>query len=235
MKQQPWMKFYPADWRADPKLRMCSIAARGLWVEMLALMHEAEPYGHLSVAGVVPDARQLAALVGAPVKEVKAAMDELEAAGVFSRTDNGTVYSRRMVRDRERAERDKANGRKGGNPNVKGGVNPPVDGQDKAHMPEARDNVTSFANAQEVTPPPSAARPDLSDAKTQLYDRGRQVLGARSGGVITDLLAAKGGSIAQARAALETASERADPREYIQAIIRKKPPPTDRPRTSVAI
>jgi hypothetical protein len=47
----PWMKFYPADWRSDPMLRLCSLAARGLWAEMICLMHEAEPYGSLLVNG----------------------------------------------------------------------------------------------------------------------------------------------------------------------------------------
>ena len=37
---RPWMKWYPADWRSDPGLRMCSFAARGLWADLLALMHE---------------------------------------------------------------------------------------------------------------------------------------------------------------------------------------------------
>jgi hypothetical protein len=45
------MKFYPSDWRSDPMLRLCSLAARGLWMEMMCLMHEAEPYGSLLVNG----------------------------------------------------------------------------------------------------------------------------------------------------------------------------------------
>jgi hypothetical protein len=53
-RERPWMKFYPADWRADPMLRVCSIGARGLWIELLALMHESERYGHLLVNGKQP-------------------------------------------------------------------------------------------------------------------------------------------------------------------------------------
>ena len=51
---KPWLKFYPADWRADPRLRMCSLAARGLWIELMSYMHEGEPYGHLTIDGVPP-------------------------------------------------------------------------------------------------------------------------------------------------------------------------------------
>jgi hypothetical protein len=82
---------------------MCSLAARGLWADMLALMHEATPYGHLLINGKAPDAKQLAALVGARPGEVQFCLNELDGAGVFSRTAEGVVYSRRMVRDRERS------------------------------------------------------------------------------------------------------------------------------------
>ncbi|HVJ31639.1 MAG TPA: hypothetical protein VND94_00870 [Terriglobia bacterium] len=95
---------------------------------MLALMHEAEPHGHLLIEGQLPDVDGLAAIVGRPVKEVKAAFAELERWKVFSLTDDGVPFSRRMIRDRMKAERDKANGKKGGNPKVigqdNGGVNP---------------------------------------------------------------------------------------------------------------
>jgi hypothetical protein len=47
----PWLKFYPRDWRGDQALRAVSISARGLWMEMLCIMHEAQPYGHLILGG----------------------------------------------------------------------------------------------------------------------------------------------------------------------------------------
>src|ERR1019366_1013531 len=47
---------------------------------------------------------------------------------------DGTIFSRRMKRDVEKAERDKANGKAGGNPRLNAGVNPP----DKVQSPEAR-------------------------------------------------------------------------------------------------
>jgi hypothetical protein len=134
----PWMKFFPSDWRADPSLRMCSVGARGLWMELLCIMHEAQPRGSLVVNGRSLNDRQIAALAGARLDEVSAWLAELEDAGVFSREDDGTIYSRRMRRDVEKEEADKANGRKGGNPTLKAGVNPPVGKGDKAHMPEAR-------------------------------------------------------------------------------------------------
>ncbi|ANB33251.1 hypothetical protein M2324_003640 [Rhodovulum sulfidophilum] len=44
----PWLKFYTSDWRSDPGLRMCGLAARGLWVEMICLMHEATLEGDIA-------------------------------------------------------------------------------------------------------------------------------------------------------------------------------------------
>lgn len=102
--KRPWMKFYPADWRADPRLRMCSLAARGLWIDLISYMHEGEPYGHLNIDGVVPDLQGIASLVARPVAEVRKALDELQAKRVFSRTEAGAIYSRRMVRDAERSD-----------------------------------------------------------------------------------------------------------------------------------
>lgn len=119
MTDRPWLKFYTADWRADPRLRSCSLAARGLWMEMLCLMHEAEPYGHLLINGRPVGDRQLAALCGAVPDELAAAKAELDAAGVFSLGDGGVVFSRRMVRDKAKSDQGREWGKRGGNPALK--------------------------------------------------------------------------------------------------------------------
>jgi hypothetical protein len=49
VRRPPWRKWYPQDWRADAPLRMCSFAARGLWIDLLGLMHESTPVGFLLV------------------------------------------------------------------------------------------------------------------------------------------------------------------------------------------
>lgn len=58
------------------------------------------------------------------------------------------------------------------------------------------------------------------DPEVELFRRGREVLGKQAGGLISKLLAAKQRNIALARAAIEQASTKSDPREYIAAIIR---------------
>lgn len=117
---------------------MCGLAARGLWADMLALMHEAVPYGHLLVNAVAPSHKQLALLVGATERDCRGLVGELRDAGVFSETNEGVIYSRRMVRDEIKATQDRENGKGGGNPRLierdNIGVNPP----DKAQRLEAR-------------------------------------------------------------------------------------------------
>lgn len=109
MTRHPWLKFYPSDWQADERLGMCSLAARGLWMEMLALMHKAYPYGHLLVYGKAPTDTQLASLARCPQDQIPSLLDELESAGVFSRTRTGLIYSRRLTRDeKRRSDGDKA-------------------------------------------------------------------------------------------------------------------------------
>ena len=102
--RKPWIKFYPSDWRADQALRVCSIGARGLWLEMLCVMHEADPYGHLVVNGGPVTEAQLAMLTGVAQVELDALLTELETAGVFSRTRAGVIYSRRLTRDERRSK-----------------------------------------------------------------------------------------------------------------------------------
>jgi hypothetical protein len=164
----PWMKFYPQDWRADEKLRLCSLAARGLWMEMLALMHRSERYGQLLINGHVPTDAQLAVQVGASPNEVTALLADLESAGVFSRSVGGAIYSRRMTRDEKKAKIARHNGKAGGNPTLRKqtGNSPQDNGQDKAsvkgedklsrvHKPEARDQ------SPERTPKPPSLPGDL--------------------------------------------------------------------------
>jgi hypothetical protein len=99
--KKPWFKFEPGKWVGDQQLRGCSLAARGLWIEMLCIMHRAEPYGHLLHVGKKPSDEQLAGLVRAGVEQVRSCLLELEAAQVFSRTRGGTIYSRRMTHDEQ--------------------------------------------------------------------------------------------------------------------------------------
>ena len=150
----PWMMFYPADHRADPAVRMCSIAARGLWVELICLMHEAEPYGHLLSKGARISTQKLAMVAGVAEIDIESLLAELENHGVFSRDDSGVIYCRRMVRDFRKRERNAENGKLGGNPRLIGRVKRSVKPRDKAQKPDTKGqtpkSTTFVASASEV-------------------------------------------------------------------------------------
>ena len=181
----PWFKFYPSDWRGDAGLRQCGFAARGLWIDLLTIMHEAEPYGHLIVNGKPQDARKIAAMLGGTERQVAALLAELEEAGVFSRTEDGTIFSRRMLKDKAKSERDRANGKRGGNPELtaakdvkvnpggNGGVNPQDNGVDKAHIPEARYQKKERASLGADAP--------RADARMELWGEGLDLLRGLTG------------------------------------------------------
>jgi DNA-binding Lrp family transcriptional regulator len=115
--KRPSFQFYPADWRKDVELRSCSIAARGLWVEMMCLAHECDPYGHLTVNGRAMTPANIAGQVGLAPNQCSKLMQELLDNGVARRTDEGVIYSKRMVEDERaretRAEIGRQNGVKG--------------------------------------------------------------------------------------------------------------------------
>lgn len=78
------------------------------------------------------------------------------------------------------------------------------------------------------SPPPSVPNGTApADPETELFRRGRDVLGKDAGGMVAKLLKAKGGRIHEARSAIEMASGKSDPREYVGAIIRGVANPTE--------
>lgn len=120
---------------------------------MIALMHEATPYGHLVVSGRSPTDAQIAVLAGASSAQVSEYLGELEAAGVFSRTKDGVIYSRKMSRASKKAAIARKNGKNGGNPSLrKETENKPSDNQIptnplKPQKPEARSQIIKEAKA----------------------------------------------------------------------------------------
>ena len=108
MGKLAWFAFYPGDWMKDPELRAVSAGARGLWIDMLSLMFESVRRGYLQFNnGKIVSAENLARMTGNSTDDVSHWLQELETSGVLSRTDDGTIYSRRQVRDETR----RANGR----------------------------------------------------------------------------------------------------------------------------
>lgn len=155
--KRPAFQFYPGDWMRDSALRSCSVGARGLWMDMICLMHEGTPYGYLKVNLKVILPANLARMVGATLEEVDGWIGELEGAGVFSRDEEGAIYSRRMIRDENIREARASGGKLGGNPALK----------DKAKV---ADKVILPAN---LKPTPSySSSPSSANTNTPLPPKG---------------------------------------------------------------
>jgi hypothetical protein len=110
-----WFKFFPSDWRGDEGLQMCSLAARGLWTELLCVAHK--EHGYVLINGRVPKVEEVAKLVRSTADEVANLMQELILYGVCESQD-GVIHSRRMVRDAKVRKANKRNGKRGGNPTL---------------------------------------------------------------------------------------------------------------------
>lgn len=149
--KRPSFQFYPADWRNDAPLRMCSLPARGLWWEMLCIMHGCDPYGHLMAAGRAILPEELGRIVGESAKDVRKWLAELERHAIFSRLEDGTIYSRRMVRDEiERAKwRDRQDRSRSKSEIVTGVVTPLVTPVSRRSSSSTSSSSSSSSSVQE--------------------------------------------------------------------------------------
>lgn len=144
----PSFKWFADAWLSDAQLRSCSLAARGLWADLLSLMHKNDRRGYLEV-----NVEEIAREINAKPEEVRVAMEELIAAGVPSR-DKSAIYSRRMVRDEiKRIACCKAG--------QKGGGNPVLTKKPRAPTPSKNGHAT----------PPTTTEPDGFDEFWAAYPR----------------------------------------------------------------
>ena len=111
---RPAFQFYPDDWLSEGSLRLCSLAAHGLWIDLLCQMFKMEERGKLRISGKQLGSKEIAGLVGKPEADVKQALSELQAYKVCETADDGTIYSRRMVREEKQRLSKVEAGRKGG-------------------------------------------------------------------------------------------------------------------------
>jgi hypothetical protein len=123
----PWMKFFPADWLADAALRSCSFETRGLWIDILCHMHRNDRRGYLQLNGSPVTPEQIARMTGCSADQATRCVAELLSSGVASVLDDGTLYSRRMLREEQkRGLCSEAGQRGGGNPALKGSNGRPL-------------------------------------------------------------------------------------------------------------
>jgi hypothetical protein len=113
----PALQFYPGDWRKAPDVQSLNYHDRGMWFEMLLLMHESEERGKLMLNGAAMPEDALANVLGVDKQELKTCLSTLLTYGVASLDEEtGVIFCRRMVRDESVRQQKIKAGKMGGNP-----------------------------------------------------------------------------------------------------------------------
>lgn len=80
--KRPSFQFYPSDWQANSNLRRCSHEEKGIWIDVLCLLHDQEEYG--VARWPLSD---IAQSIGSSVPKLRG----LITKGVFKGADSGKV------------------------------------------------------------------------------------------------------------------------------------------------
>jgi len=102
MSKVRWAKWFWADWSNDTALNLCSLPARGLWMALLCLAAQGEPYGTVTVKGRIPTADELFSLIaprGTRRRDFNLWMAELQTRGVAQSDQRGAIVSPRMSQE----------------------------------------------------------------------------------------------------------------------------------------
>lgn len=92
--KRPSFQFYPGDWLSDLKLRRCTPAARGVWMDILCALHDSDD-GYGVVRWTL---KELARTVGASIAHVRELVEKGVLRGSDSHVDDPLVYTPRSGR-----------------------------------------------------------------------------------------------------------------------------------------
>ena len=119
--KKPYFRFHPDNWINNSKLQSVSLSARGLFAELMCFGMSEKGQGYC------PDMKNLedeAAFFGVEKEEYYGSRRELIDVGLLRRDRNGRLYSPQIRSQYERTVSSRANGCKGGSPDL-GGKNSP--------------------------------------------------------------------------------------------------------------
>lgn len=218
-----WFRLYD-DAINDPKVLRLPEVARWQWVAMLCVASKHD--------GVLPQLADIALLLRMPMRKAAATLARLREAGLVDETDAGLVphnWDGRQYKSDTSTERVRKH--RAARRNVSPDTRETIQTNSAPHAATAPESDTesepdSFSLTRKETREYGDADDcddvvcDPSIAERDYFTRGKSLLGKTAGGLLAKLKAAKGGNVALARAALETASTKENPHEYIGAIVR---------------
>jgi len=127
---------------------------------MIITMHDSERYGYLAVNGLTMSDDFVARKCNVTITEYQQLLHELEQYSVFSRTSDGVIYSRKMVRNqadrKKNAKRQEKFKEKKGNASVTPTQHPSSSSSSSSHTKD-KDTATKSASV------PSTSAPSVVD------------------------------------------------------------------------
>lgn len=193
MADLPFFKFYPSDWLGSIKLRGVSLAAKGVWIDLLAIMWGCHPRGTLTVSGRAMTVRDAATMLHGNPKQNAKLIEELLEGQVLSRRPDGLMYSERLVKEWNIYQIRADAGAKGGAKSRDfAQAKPQANGEQtdskeasketsKVEASEARYQKSGFKGQAAPEPPSNEIAPDLTGAERSQIRQGLIRLGVESG------------------------------------------------------
>lgn len=121
MKKHDTLDFDAQAWLSDPALLMCSISARGVLIDMMALAQISRPYGFLFNNGEPLSDQKIMTARNIEPRIYWPAVKELFDQGRIDKSElHGAYFIPRMVRDGMIKQAATEGGKRGGNPNLSG-------------------------------------------------------------------------------------------------------------------
>lgn len=84
---RPSFQFYPADWLGNSNLRRCSHAEKGVWIDVMCLMHDSEEYGILRWS-----LKEIAQAIGCKLADLKSLISKGVLKGDDKHLSDPLVY-----------------------------------------------------------------------------------------------------------------------------------------------
>lgn len=167
--KNPHSTWFWNDHDNEPGLRLCSLAAHGLWMRLLAIAARSPEHGIVQI-GDQPSTLEtvlpfIARGTAETVETVRALIDELLTSGTASLDRKGRLYCRRMVRDKALTKKRSESGKKGADVTNSNHKRNEELARQKSGKPPGKEAASSRLPSSKVVdrPSPESAREDEID------------------------------------------------------------------------
>jgi hypothetical protein len=236
-ERMPAFQFYPADWRKDPGVQALGFHDRGVWFEILCLMHESSERGVLLLNGHPMPMQALANILGLDNQTLNQTVTNLTTYGVAKiRDGDGALFSKRMVADEKLCKVRREAGKKGGNPALLNQKDKQTDIQGDNQNPTPSVSISSSVNSVTNVTDASASADlfgnesdskarveQLPTVKEQIWHAGKSLLmmggtaKEQAGNFIGKLISDYGETAVLEAVRAGVSEQPADPRSYLKA------------------